>query len=891
MAEEKPQNAPPVYAQPAEEVARAFSADVNKGLNSAEAQKRLQTYGINKLPEGKEVRWWELLLRQFTSPLVYILVIAAVVTSFLEEWLDTIVILLAVLVNTLVGFFQEFRAGNVFKALSRVVTMKARVLRDGSVREVESSEVVPGDILALSSGMKVPADARLLSARELKANEALLTGESLAVDKTPGVVKAETPLAERSNMVFTGTVIERGEAQAIVTATGASTELGKIAALTERAGEHATTPLQERMARLGKVIAAIIGVSALIIFAVGLAQEHALGETFTLAVAVAVAGIPEGLPAAMSVVLAVGMQRVLRKKGLVKKLIAAETLGSTNVICTDKTGTLTEGTMKVEELRVQGDTTFAYRSLALANEALVEEQDKGRVIRGDATDRAKMEAFFENGGDLQALARELPRKALLPFSPERKYLASFHGEREGGAGWVFVTGAPEVLLSRASTVQGEKGALPMTKKKKQELEQEYEALAQKGYRMIAVGWRRLSAVPEKISQMQNQALDGQVHDITFGGLAALGDPIRKDVPEAMRVTREAGIHVVMVTGDHKLTAVAIGEELGFAIDADAVMEGEAMDALSDQEFFSRIDKIAIFSRVTPAHKMRIIEAWQKKDKAVAMTGDGVNDAPALKAADIGVAVGTGTDVTKEAADLVLLNDSFATITEAVRQGRVAFDNIRKVAVRLLTNSFTELILVLSSLLLRVAHLPVTAAQILWVNLVEGSLPDLALAFEPEEPGIMKRKPFPRKTPILNREARVIVFFAGILTDLVLVGVFLILHHITKLEPAYIQTIIFSALGTDTLFVLLTLKSLRRPIWKINIFNNRLLVGAVCVGFLMMGLGVYVPVINTLLGTVPLIPLHFALVILGFGALQVMLIEAVKGVYRHVGSRQARGEMG
>lgn len=866
-----------------EEVINDLGANPKQGLTQEEAKKRLERDGLNELPKGKQAAWWQLMLKQFANPLIYILMLAAAITAGIyyyelqteghsEAWVDTVVISLSVLVNVGISFYQEYRAGNIFKALASIVTVTSRVVRGGETHEVDSKQLAQGDIILLSPGMKVPADARIIDARDLRANEALLTGESEAVKKEPGEAKDDAGIGDRHNMVFMGTVVERGEARAVVVGTGKKSELGQIASLTQEAGEGEKTPLQERVAKLGKLLTIFVALSAVVIFVAGIFHDRHIVESFVLAVAVAVAGIPEGLPAALAVVLTVSMRAIYRKDGLVKKLIAAETLGSVSVICTDKTGTLTEGVMKVEELMVsdlQRDDALA--ALALANEAIIEHDEEGIAhVRGESTDRAKLEAYLAEGKDYNKLIAAQPRITTVPFSSERKYLASFH--QKEGKQVVYVSGAPEVLMARASG---------MPENEKADTQKRYEEHAARGYRMIAVAVAELPASVPDLKEKGEQDLDTLISDLTFLGLVAIRDPIRPDVKDSLRVTRGAGVHVVMITGDHILTAKSIGEELGFLASDDAVMEGKEIDALSDEELVQRIPKLQVFARVNPEHKMRIVDAWQKHGQSVAMTGDGVNDAPALKAADIGIAVEAGTDVTKEAADLVLLNDSFTTITESIKQGRIAFDNVRKVVVRVLTNSFTELILILSSLLLNLKTTPVTAAMILWTNLVEDSLPDFALAFEPGEEGVMERKPLRRSARILNREAVTLVMIGGIVTDIVLLAVYLLLEHSGWHDlygEAYIQTFIFSILGTNTLFFMYSLKSLKAPLWKIRLFSNKVLNISVLIGFVAMAVGVYAPFAHVLLGTAALHPIHLLWTI-AFGVGQVGLMEIVKWVYR------------
>lgn len=847
-----------------DDIAKEFVVITEQGLSEEEVVERRKKYGPNNLPQGKKLHWWQLFLRQFINPLVFILLIAAGMTLWLKEYIDMSVILLSVGVNASIGFWQEFRSNKIFERLQAIVKVEARVRRGGRVYDLIASELVPGDVIILKSGMKVPADARLFSTLELEANEALLTGESVPVKKEVKMLSGSVSIGDRVNMIHTGTVIEKGEGEAIVVATGSKTEIGQIAQLTT-AVEEEQTPLQERLSKLGKMISIIVVVSALLILGSGIFEGRGFVEMFTVAVAVAVAAIPEGLPAALSVILAVASQKIFRRQGLVKKIIGAETLGSTTVICTDKTGTLTEGKMKVEQILRAKDENRAVQILALANEAIAFEEKGKREIRGEVTDRAKLEFFFEHGGDLDKTLQEFPRLMLLPFDEEEKYIASLHSSSDGQQ-LLFVTGAPEKLLAISVLDEQESG----------QIKKDIEEYAKRGFRMIGIAERK---IPASVSFNPNDgtALRGYVNQLDFVGMVAIGDPIRPDVLESTTRTREAGIRIVMVTGDHKLTALAIGQELGFCHDNANVIDGDEMDKLSDEELAKHIKEVNIFARVNPKHKMRIVQALKSNGEVVAMTGDGVNDAPALKAADVGISLGSGTDVTKEAADLVLLNDSFSIITGAIEQGRIAFDNMRKVVVFLLMGSFTELIIILSSLIFKI-DLPITAVMILWANIVEDGFPNFALAFEPGDKHIMKRKPLKRKEPILDKESMAFVFIQGIVTDLVLVSVFLLLDFYSGYSLERIQTIIFAALTIDSLFLVFSLKDFHEYLFKINFFDNLYLLFAVGLGFLAIIGAIYLPFLNWLLETVPLGIYDWA-IILSLTIFEVLFVEVIKWYFK------------
>ncbi|MDX1535351.1 MAG: HAD-IC family P-type ATPase [Candidatus Spechtbacterales bacterium] len=864
------------HALKLEEIKKELGSNFEKGLTTKEAAERQRSFGLNQLPKGKEKKWWQILLEQFKNPMIFVLIFAAIVTFWIavtsgggheagsgihsgeaNPYADTIVITIAILVNVAIGFWQEFRSNNLFEKLQNLVTVTAQVKRDGKIYDVDAKELVPGDTILVHAGMKIPADARLVSAQDVSANEALLTGESLPVKKsTKDILDKDTPLAERENMIYTGTVIEKGEGEAVIVATGEHTELGQIAKLTANV-EDEKTPLQNRLSHLGEKITVMVMIFAALIFGVGFLTQGHIVEMFTLSVAVAVAAIPEGLPAAMSIVLAVASQKILKKKGLVKTLLGAESLGSTTVICTDKTGTLTEGRMKVEDLYRAEDKARASLIMALANEAQITGEG---VVSGEATDKAKLEFFLNSEGDLTQTLEDNPRMAILPFSSDEKYLASYHQNKDGKL-IVFVSGAPERILEFSNIPEEDK----------KEILGEVEELASKGFRMIGLAER---TIEENIDLNNTDELRGAIKDLEFRGVAAIRDPIREDVPESIEQVRNAGVRVIMITGDHKLTARSIGGELGFRTEDKNMVEGSELEVMPEEELRERINDIDIISRASPKHKMQIISALRENDEVVAMTGDGVNDAPALKNADLGISLGAGTDVTKEAADLILVNDSFSTIVEAIKEGRIAFDNIRKVTIFTLTNGFTEIILISVSLIARLPFTAITAVQILWANLVEDGLPALSLAFEPGEDDIMQRKPFERKEPVIDKLGMYIIFIVGVLSDFILVGLFLSLVYLTDLPVEHIQSVMFAALATDTLIYIFSIKALHKSAFHRSTFNNKYLLVAVGVGFSMMLAGIYVPYLNGLLGTIPLDPI-WLLAVIGTGTMRFMFVELTK----------------
>ena len=850
------------------EIVEDLSVDLARGLTDKEVQKRRLEFGPNLLPKGKKIQPWQFFLRQFINPLVLILLVAAFLTVSLNEMVDFYVISLAVLVNVSIGFWQEFRSNQIFEKLDKLVQVKARVKRNGEVMEVDMVYLVPGDIILLHADTKVPADARLVRTQHLSVNEAILTGESRARKKQVSDSKGALSISDRINMIHMGTIIERGEGEAIVVGTGTNTEIGHIAELASSVKEE-KTPLQNRLSKLGKIISVFVGVFTVIIFVFGFYEYRNFVELFKISVAVAVAAIPEGLPAALSVVLAIAASRILKQRGLVKKLIGAETLGSTSVIITDKTGTLTEGKMKIIELLGVTNEKRALVSLALSSDVTELKNEDGSVsLGGEATDKAKVEFFLEKGGNLSRVLDEFKRVALLPFDPNKKFIGSFHELRKKHF-HLFISGAPEGILNLSK----------ISDRKKAGIFKEIETYASRGFRMLGIAERELKN-PKDFNPQNEKSLDSFIGNLNFLGIAALRDPIRKDVKEAMAITRRAGIRVIMATGDHRLTALAIGSELGFSGRPESIMSGDEIDRIGDEELLEAItNHVDIFSRVSPSHKMRVTKVLRKSGAVVAMTGDGVNDAPALRASDIGVSLGSGSDITKETADLVLLDDSFSIITSAIREGRIAFDNMRKVTVFLLSNSFTEIIIILSALFLKTAFLPITAVQILWANLVEDSFPNFALAFEPGEEGIMERKPFRREESILDRQGLTIVFIVGILSDLMLVGLFYFLYFSSLLPPEKIQSLIFALLAVNSLLIVFAIKSYHQSIFKTKITDNKYLIFSVLLGLILMVAAIYIPPFQHLLGTVSLSFLE-VLVVLGLAIIQVGLIELVKWWFGH-----------
>jgi len=850
------------HAISSREAANILETNLERGLSSQQVARRSEFFGLNKLPEEKPPSKLLILLKQFKSPLIFILVAAGLVTLFFKEYSDSIVIFGTVLINTIIGYTQENHAKDALSKLKQILHTKATVIRGGQEMEIPQEDLVPGDVIVLNPGSKVPADARIFEVWNLHVNEAPLTGEWIGAAKENIVLDGKTPLADRDNMLYMGCIVEAGKGKAIVCGTGIHTELGKISALIARVEEE-PTPYQKKLTRFSWMIGSAICALAFLIFVEGMLAGKEIFEMFKLGVAIAVSAIPEGLPIAMTIVLTLGMRRILKEKGLVRSLPAAETLGSTTVIATDKTLTLTEGKMEVEEivpLRMDERDQLLY-AVTLANEAFIENPDamlEEQIVRGRPTDRALMHSGMEAGFTKTKLEHDLPLLLRIPFDSASKYVASFHKTTEGIK--LYVSGAPEALLAMSNLSPDEKS----------EAENELIELTAKGLRVVG-------AAQKDILLEHRSSLKNQIHTLQFLGFVALKDPIRKGVKEAVDEAKIAGIKTVIVTGDHALTARAVAEEIGLPAGPDNIMEGRHLDALGDRELSQLLPQISVFARVEPAHKLRIIEAWQAQGAVIAMTGDGVNDAPALKKADIGLALGSGTDVAKETADVVLLGDNFAIIPAAIREGRVILDNIRKILTFMLSGTFTETILIGSTLVLGAPFLPVTALQILWINLVEGTLPSIALTLEKAEKDVMRRKPPKPNTSLLTKQMKTIIFVISVITDLLLLGIFYWLLHNTSYTQTHIQTFIFVGLGISSLLYVFSCKSLRKNIWEYNPFSNLWLVGSVLAGFLLLAAVIYAPLLQKLFETEPL-SLEDWILLFVFGIINVLFIEFGKWLF-------------
>ncbi len=849
-----------------------LGGDGERGLSAAEAGARLARHGPNRLAEGRRRTLLGMFLGQFADFMILVLLAAAVVSGAVGEPQDTAAILVIVLLNAIIGTVQEYRAERAVAALRRLAVPMARVIRDGEAVAVPGGELVPGDTVLLEAGDGVPADLRLLAGEGLQADESALTGESVAVEKAPEALPDPAlALAERRNRLWKGTLVTRGRGRGVVTATGMDTEIGRIAGLLGGA-ESVRTPLQKRLARFGRTLALAVLAICTLIFAAGLLQGVEPLLMLLTAISLAVAAVPEALPAVVTVALALGARLMSRSNALVRRLPAVETLGSVTVICSDKTGTLTENRMRVERLVAAGeerDTLPAAdtaaepwrrlgQALALSND--VEPGVEG-AARGDPTELALWEAAAAAGHDRAELAGALPRVAELPFDSERKRMTTVHDE--GGRRILFTKGAPEQVLPLCTRELAAGGPQPLDP---EALLEQARALAEAGYRVLALAWREAGeGEPEA-------ALESE---LCLLGLAALADPPRAGAEEAVAECRAAGIVPVMITGDHPGTALAIARRLGIAGDAGETLTGAELGALSDAAFAERVESIRVYARVSPEQKLRIVKALQTHGEFVAMTGDGVNDAPALKRAGIGVAMGRkGTDVAREAADMVLLDDNFATIVAAVREGRRIFDNIRKFIKYTMTSNAGEIWTLFLAPLLGLP-IPLLPIHILWINLVTDGLPGLALAAEPAERGIMDRPPRPPRESIFAHGMWQHMIWVGLL-----IGGLSILGQAWAVGTgsAHWQTVVFTVLTLAQLFHVLAVRSERESLFRQGLLGNPALLGAVLLTVGLQLAVIYLPVLNGIFRTQPLslaeLGTCFAL-----AAVVLVAVEAEKALVR------------
>ena len=849
------------------------------GLSPQEAQARLDKYGPNQLAGAPKKPLWARFLDQMRDPMILVLLAAAALSlasSGGEDWVEAVIILVIVGVNACISISQEDSAEKALEALQKMSAPLAKVVRGGEQVRLETAFLVPGDVIVLEAGDLVPADARILECANLKADESAMTGESVPVDKQADAVLPEgTVLGDRSNMVISSTVITNGRALCVVTATGMDTEVGRIAGML-MGEEDTSTPLQRKLAEISKTLSFVCLAVCAVMFGVGLLYHRPLLEMLMAAVSLAVAAIPEGLPAIVTIVLALGVQRMVKHNAIVKKLPAVETLGCAGVICSDKTGTLTQNRMTVKQVWTPGDRhrREALTIGALCNDTVLSPSGK---TTGDPTETAFVDAALADGLDKNILEQEMPRVFELPFDSERKLMSTVHPlPGQPGRYRVMVKGAPDVLLSRCTHILAG-AAVPLTAALGRDVEAANASMAEQALRVLACGYQDIESLPEPSGSAQLET------GLTFVGLVGMIDPPRLEVKDAVGQCYAAGIRPVMITGDHKLTAVAIARELDIFRSGDLAITGEDLDFMPQELLEQDVDKFAVYARVSPEHKMRIVKAWQKKGMVVAMTGDGVNDAPALKVADIGCAMGiTGTDVAKGAADMILTDDNFATIVKAVEQGRGIYSNIKKAIHYLLSCNIGEIVTLFLATLFNFHQPPLVAVQLLWLNLVTDSLPALALGMEPVEPSVMEEKPRSASEPLFTRRFSIRLAWQGLMVGLLTLAAYWLGEYVLSdptMADATANTMAFATLTFCQLFHAFDVRSETQSIAHIGLTSNPAMNKAFLVG---MALQLSVLLIPPLMSVFRVCALTLTewLVVLGLSLIPLAVCEIEKAVRRN-----------
>lgn len=875
-------------------VSQELQVNVPTGLPTEEAQNRLEKYGSNELKEKEKVSLLTKIMNQLKDFLVLILIGASIVSGIVGEISDAIVIVAIVIVNAVLGVIQEGKAEQALEALKKMSSPNARVFRNGSIQIMPAKNLVPGDIVLIEAGDSIPADLRLIESVNLKVEEASLTGESVPVDKdAQAVFDTDVPIGDRKNMAYMSTVTTYGRGRGIVVGTGANTQIGKIAEAIQSYKDE-TTPLQQKLNELGKWLGIGCLLICLLVFGIGFVRGGNLLEMFLVAVSLAVAAIPEGLPAVVTIVLAIGMKKMVQRNAIVRKLLAVETLGCVTVICSDKTGTLTQNEMTVVKAFSGGNvysvtgqgynptgeyllnenkiTTEEDQNLklllalgVLANDALLELKDPKENqwgIIGDPTEGALITAGAKAGMEKEQMNNSYNRIAELPFDSDRKMMTTFHKGFLEGKIVSFTKGAPDIILSKCSRYFSNGSIMDMTKEQLDQITAINSQFASNALRVLAFAYRGYDKLPDNITTENIET------DLIFVGLMGMIDPARVEALDAIRTCRKAGIKPVMITGDYKDTAVAIAKELGLMKEGDMVLTGADLDKLSDEALYKDIENISVYARVSPEHKVRIVETLRRKGHIAAMTGDGVNDAMALKRSDIGVSMGiTGTDVAKGTADIILMDDNFATIVAAVEEGRVIYSNIRKFVFFLLSCNIGEILIVFLSILFNLP-VPLVPIQLLWVNLVTDSFPALALGTEKGEPDIMNQKPRDAKEPILNK-----VMISGILVQSVALFAAVMASYIWALteyagsifEPSeeglmIARTFAFTTLILAELIRAYSSRSERYSIIKLGVFSNKSMVTATLVSLVLLLLVIYVPFLEPIFETYALKVMDWAVII-------------------------------
>lgn len=860
------------------------------GLTDEEVIKRKAVYGPNILKEGKRKTLFAMFLEQFKDVMVIILLIAAAIAGFLKEFADTAIILAVVIINAILGIIQESKAEKALEALKKMSAPYSKVKRNGDVLLIKTEDIVPGDIVYLEAGDYVPADMRLIESVNLKIEESALTGESVPVEKMTGEIKdKDVAIGDMKNMAFSGSTVTYGRGIGIVIATGMNTQVGKIAGYIAKDDEE-ETPLQKKLAQIGKYLSIAVVVIAIIIFITGILNGRDMLEMFLTSVSLAVAAIPEGLPAVVTIVLAIGVQKMSRQNAIIRKLPAVETLGSTDVICSDKTGTLTQNKMTVKEIYIDGnilssneinprDKSFEILAqvMLLCNDSKISEKSPGTIETvGDPTETALVNFAANKGYDKREMEKIMYRVKEIPFDSERKLMTTINklpgNITPGNVNYRVATkGASDVLLKRCSRILLNGEILPLSDEYVKMIEEANGIMAGKALRVLAMAFKDIEAIPLAVTS------DEMENGLVFVGLVGMIDPPRPEVKDAVDVCKMAGIRPVMITGDHKDTAVAIAKELGILDENSFAITGRDLDRISDDDFDSMVDKISVYTRVSPEHKVRIVKAWKKKGMTVAMTGDGVNDAPALKAADIGVGMGiTGTDVSKGVSDMVLADDNFATIVTAVREGRRIYSNIKKTIQFLLSANMGEVItLFIATMLNWTILLPI---HILWINLVTDTFPALALGVEEAEKDIMSRKPSKSDSNIFAGGLGINILYQGLIEGIITLAVYYIGIRLYSTTDIAI-TMSFATLGLIQLVHSFNVRSGQKSAFSMSPVSNKYLLLALAVSVLLQLSVIAIPFLNTVFKLTPL-SLPQWLIVAGASLAIIPLVEICKIILKY-----------
>ncbi len=892
------------YRQKSDDILSKLETSREEGLNSSDIESRLEKYGHNELKEETGKSFFSKIKEQFSDFLVLILIGAALISIFVGEKTDAIVILAIVVLNAFLGIYQEGKAEKSLEALKQMASPTAKVIRNGHLEVVPASTLVPGDIVILEAGDIIPADLRLIESSNLKIEEASLTGESVPVEKNGNIdFDHEVSLGDRTNMAYMSTIVTYGRGKGVVVGTGHETEIGKIATAIQ-SYEDETTPLQKSLNQLGKFLGIATVIICIVVFGVGLLQGRDVLEMFMVAISLAVAAIPEGLPAIVTIVLALGMNKMVKRHAIVKKLLAVETLGSTTVICSDKTGTLTQNEMTVVKIYTDGKildvTGTGYEpkgefqlngenidtnsigdldtllSIAiLTNDAELEETSEGYKIIGDPTEGALVTLAGKSDVNKKDINSSYPRIGEIPFDSDRKMMTTFHKGYIKDKVVSFTKGAPDIVIDRCSHISTNGQVVPFNNELKEEVLKINSLFSKDALRVLAFAYREYDSMSKDISSENNE------NNMVFVGLTGMIDPARDEAKDAIKMCKQAGIETVMITGDYKETAFAIAKELGMAENESQAMMGSELDNISDEDLREVVKNTKVYARVSPDHKVRIVSALKANGNITAMTGDGVNDALALKKADIGVSMGiTGTDVAKNTAELILTDDNFASIVAAVEEGRIIYDNIKKFVFFLLSCNIGEILIVFTSILLNLP-VPLLPIQLLWLNLVTDSFPALALGVEKGDPDIMERPPRNPDTPLLNKDLMfgVIVQSIAIAASSIAAYILALKAHPNDIVTA--RAITFATLITAELLRAYSSRSQKYTLFKIGVFSNKTLVYGTTFSFLLLLVVLYVPFLQPIFDTVPL----------GFAQWEIVLIFAfiplvIGELYKVIKSKKA-----